>query len=111
MAIGAKQCFARLAKMLHMHGVADAIARAAEPDAETLTGTLQEEMIIGVLVIGLDQVVIDVLDRNLCPGPRQAHCFQFQHYQSSRGILGETLVNADANHFSGSHGSLKEMSL
>ena len=96
-AVRAQQGLARLAEALHVHGVADAVARAAEPDAEPLAGALQEEVVVGILDIRLDQVVVDVLGRDLGLHAVQAHRFQLQHHQRAGGVLGQGLVDADAD--------------
>ena len=85
------------------------IARAAEPDAESLTGALQEKVVVGILVIGLNQVMVHILHRDLCPRPLQAHGFQFQHHQCPGCILGQSLVNTDTDHLPGNHLAFQEM--
>jgi hypothetical protein len=53
MAVRTQQGLTRDAKAFHMEGMADAVARAAVPEAELLTGTAQKEVIIGIFIIGL----------------------------------------------------------
>jgi hypothetical protein len=43
----------------------DPVPRAAVPDSETLAGRLQEKVIVGILEIGLDQVMVHVLNRDI----------------------------------------------
>src|SRR5215212_9902940 len=52
MTVGAEQCFARLAKVLHVDRMADAVPRTAEPEPKALASTLQKEMIVCILMIG-----------------------------------------------------------
>ncbi len=61
MAVGAKKGLARFSKAFHVHRMADAGPGRAEPQAEPLTGTTQEQVIIGVAVVSLQQVVVNVL--------------------------------------------------
>ena len=70
-AVGAQQRLARLAESLLVHGMADAVARTAVPDSKPAAGAFQEEMVVRVFGVFLDQIVIDVLDRESPsePGP------------------------------------------
>ena len=49
------------AEALHVDGVGDAVAGLGEPQAEALAAELQEQVVLGVLLVGLQQVVVDVL--------------------------------------------------
>jgi hypothetical protein len=59
--IGAHQEAAGQAQALHMDRVGYAVARPREMDAEAPGRALQEQVVVGVLEIGLDQVVVDIL--------------------------------------------------
>ena len=61
-------------------------------------------MILGVLSIGLKQIVIHVLHRDLGLNPGQAHSLELQHHQRAGGILGKRLIYAQRHGLSG-HGS------
>ena len=93
-AVRAQQGLARLAEVLHVHGVRDAVAGAREVHAEALAGALQEQVIVRVLEVFLDQVVVDVLRGQLGLDPIQAHRLQLQHHQRAGGVLGQGLVDA-----------------
>jgi len=55
--------------------MADSVTSWAKPNAETLTGAAEEQVIVGVLEILLNQIVIHVLNRNLGTDPIQIHGF------------------------------------
>ena len=67
----------------------------AVPDAEAAASGEQEKMIVGILIIGLQQIMIDVLHRQLGLDPFHPHGFQLQHHQGSRGVLGQGLIDAE----------------
>jgi hypothetical protein len=102
-AVCAKQDFAGFSKALHVHRVADPVPRAAIPQAEALAGRLQEKVIVGILEIGLDQVVVHVLDRDVRLDALETQGFQFQHHQRAGGVLGQGLVDAQADFLAGDH--------
>ncbi len=54
-------------------------------------------MIVRVPRVRLDDVAIDVADRNLRFGPGDTHGFQFQVRRGSRGVLGRRLVDGQAD--------------
>ena len=64
------------AEALHVHRVADAVAGLGVPEAEALAGRAQEQVVVGVAEVGLQQVVVDVLQptarcgRGRGPSPR-----------------------------------------
>jgi hypothetical protein len=92
-----------------MDGMADTVSGAAVPDPKLLTGAAQKEVIIGILKIGLQQVVIDILGRKLRPDTRQLHGLELQHHQRSCGILRERLVDREADLRAHFHPALDEM--
>jgi hypothetical protein len=69
MAVGADQRLAGFPEALHVDGVAHAVAGAAVPDTEALARAAQELVVVCVLVVLLQQIVIDVLRRELGPDP------------------------------------------
>ena len=70
-----------------MYRMADSIARRIVPDAKTPAGASKKQVIVGVLEILLNQVVIEILSRNLGPDPIEAHRFQFEHDKSASRVL------------------------
>ena len=52
-------------------------------------------MILGVLLVGLQQVVVDVLHADLGARPIQSERFQLLHHQRARRVLGQRLVDAN----------------
>jgi hypothetical protein len=60
-------------------------------------------VVIGVFEVGLDQVVVDVLGREFRLDAGQAQGFKGEHNHGAGGVLGEGLVNADANFAAGDH--------
>jgi hypothetical protein len=109
--VGAEERFAWLSKILHVDRMADAVPWAAEPEPKSLAGALQKKVIVCVLMIGLDQILINILNGNLGLRPFQIHGFQFQHDQSAGCVLGQRLIDANSNHFSGHHIALEQMTL
>jgi hypothetical protein len=63
MTVGTKQGCARPAEALHVDGMTNPVPGRAEPDTESFASTLQEQVVVGVAMIRLQQIVIDVLDR------------------------------------------------
>ncbi len=66
-------------------------------------------MVVGVLVVRLDDVVVDVLDANLGLHPIQAHRLQLKHHQRAGGVLGQGLVDPEPNRGAGRHLTLDQM--
>ena len=60
-------------------------------------------MIVRILEIGLDQVMVDVLNRDIRFDTVKPHGLQFEHHQRAGCILGQSLVDADAYFFAGCH--------
>jgi hypothetical protein len=89
--------------------MADAVSRPAEPVTEARGGGLQKDVVVHVFVIGLQQVVIDVLHGDLGPGFSQAEGFQFKHDQGARGVLLENLIDLQADLDAGLHLARDEM--
>ncbi len=66
-------------------------------------------MVVRVLVVLLDNVVVHVLCRQLRLDPVQSHGVEFEHHQGPGGVLGEGLVDADADWCPGRHLALDEV--
>ena len=102
-AVGADHRLARGAEALHVHRVADTVARLAEPEAEPAARALEEHVVVGVAEVGLEDVVVDVLGRHLGVRPVEAHRLELEHDHRARGVLGECLVDPDADLGAGGH--------
>jgi hypothetical protein len=66
-------------------------------------------MIVRILVVLLNQIVIDVLNAQGGFGPFKSHRFQLQHHQGAGGVLGQRLVDGDANLLPWAHLACFEM--
>ena len=95
MAVGAEHCLSWPAESFLMYRMADAIAGPAIPDPETLTCTQKEEMIIGILMVFLNEIVVDILAGQFRSRAVQAHRLQFEHHESPGRILCECLIDAN----------------
>src|SRR5262249_5791659 len=78
-AIGAKQAVAGLAEVFLMTRMADAVSRPRIPKSKPLARATQEQVVVGVLVVCLDEVVVDILDTDLRLHAIKAHCFELEH--------------------------------
>ena len=94
MTVRADHRLARDSEALHVGGVRDAVAGLGVPQPEPLTGRAQELVVFGVLAVGLQQVVVDVLHRHLGTRPVQAERLQLEHDHGAGGVLGQGLVDA-----------------
>ena len=66
-------------------------------------------MIIGVLKVHLQQVVIDVLNRDFRIHAVQRHRLQLQHHQRAGGVLRQSLINLQPDLFAGLHVTVHQM--
>ncbi len=69
--VGAEHRLARLAEALHVDVVADPVARPREVQPVLARQRLEHAVVVGVLVVELDDVVVDVLHRPLHLDPRR----------------------------------------
>ena len=83
-------------------GVGDAVAGRGEPQSEACGRRAEELVVLRVLLIGLEQVVVDVLHRQIRADPVEAERFELEHDQGACRILGESLVDPDPEFASGS---------
>jgi hypothetical protein len=67
-------------------------------------------MVLGILAIGLQQVVIDVLDRHVGSRPVKAERVQLEHHHGAGRVLGERLVDAQCDLVPGRHGAGDQVS-
>lgn len=79
----------------------DSVAGFGEPQAEPFGGGAQILVIFGVLLVGLQQIVVDVLHAD--PGARgvQLERLELLHHQRARGVLGQRLVDAQRDLLAG----------
>ena len=61
MAVGTEHCLPWLAETFLMYWMAHAIAGPAIPDPEPLTCTQKKEMIIGILMVFLNEIMVNIL--------------------------------------------------
>ena len=99
------------AEALHMNLVGDAVARPRKVDAVAGTGGLQVLVVVGVLVVGLQQVVVDVLGGETDLDPRQAQRFELQHRHGAGGVLQQGMVDLDGDLLAGDQLPLDEVRL
>jgi hypothetical protein len=103
MAVGADKRLTGPAEPLHVHWVADAVAGPAVPHAEATAGRPQEQMLLGVQVVGFEEVVVDVLRDDADLHAVDPHRFQLQHHERSENILEQGLVDAQRDLVAGDH--------
>jgi hypothetical protein len=72
--------FAGLPESLHVDGVTDAITGSAVPQAKSPAGALQKNVIVRILEIGLDQIMVYILNRNIGFNAVETHGIQFEHH-------------------------------
>jgi hypothetical protein len=78
-----------------MHRMADAVAGPAIPDPEPLTCTQKEKMIIGILMVFLNEIMVNILAGQFRSRAVQSHRLQFEHHESPGRILCECLIDAN----------------
>ena len=108
-AVRTQQRTAGSTEAFHVYGMTHTRTRAAEPHAETPAGAAQKQMIIRILEVGLQQVVIDVLRRNLGAHAAHLHRLEFLHHQCAGGILRQGLVDPDRDALAGNRLAFDEM--
>ena len=52
-------------------------------------------MVVGIAEVGLDQVVVHVLRRQLGPHAVEVHGLELQHHEGPGGVLRQRLVDPD----------------
>ncbi len=108
-AVGADQRFARTAEALQMDLVANSVPGARQNDAELLRDAHQVPVIVSVFKADLNRVVVDVAHRQLRADPGNVHGFKLQISHGARGVLGEGLVDADADFPAGREVAVHQM--
>jgi hypothetical protein len=72
----------------HVHGVRDAVAGLGEPYAEAPARAVQEEVVVGVALVGLEEVVVDVLGGELGVHAVETHRLELEHHEGAGSVLG-----------------------
>ena len=96
-AVAAQQRPARAGEPLQVDLVADAVARPRMIHADLGRDGLEVQVVVVVLRPELGHVVVDVADGQLGLDPRDAHRLEQQEGRRAGGVLGEGLVDADAD--------------
>ena len=108
-AVGADERLARLAEALELHLVADAVARAGEPDAVLFGHGLEIAVVVRVFKAGLQRVVVDIGHAQFGPDARDAHRLKLQIGHRAGGILRERLVDAQGDLAAGCHVAVQQV--
>ena len=108
-AVGADERLARLAEALELHLVADAVARAGEPDAVLLGHGLEIAVVVRVFKAGLQRVVVDIGHAQLGSDARDAHRLKLQIGHRAGGVLRERLVDAQGDLAAGRHVAVQQV--
>ena len=90
-----------LAEPLQVHLVADAVARPGMVDAALGRHRLEVQVVVVVLRPEAGHVVIDVADGQVGPDPPDAHRLEQQKRRRAGGVLGQGLVDPDADLLAG----------
>ena len=91
------------AEALHVGRMRDPVARLGEPQSEALRGGAQIFVIFGVLLVGLQQVVVDVLHADLGARVIESERLELLHHQRAGRVLGQRLVDTDRDLFARCH--------
>ena len=109
MAVRAQQGLAGFAETLHVSGVADPVPGAAIPDAEAVAGALEKAVVVRVSEVFLQQVVIDVLCRQLGLHAVELHGLELQHHQRSGRVLRQRLIDSKRDLLARDHVAVDQM--
>jgi hypothetical protein len=91
--VGPEHRLTGLAEALHVDVVADAVTRSREVQPVLSRERLEHAVIVGVLVVELDDVVVDVLDRALELDARDAELLELHERHRAGRVLQERLVH------------------
>src|SRR5512135_170234 len=80
-----------------MHLMGYPVTRTAEDDSVPRRGSLEKPVIIGVLIVGLEKIVVYILHRDLCLHPVNSQSLEFQQGHGPGGILQQRVVTPDPN--------------
>ena len=105
-AVTAHADFARCAEAGDLHGVADAVAGAGDPDTKLFGGRLQINVVVRGLVVDVEQVVVKVTDAALGTHAGQADGFERQIGHDRVDVVGQRLIDLDKDLLTGGHAAL-----
>ncbi len=97
MAVRTDQGFSGFSKPFQMYLMANAVARPGKHYTVFLRHALEITVVVGVFKTDLDGIVVDIADRQLSFHLRDVHGFKLQIGHGARGVLGEGLVDANAD--------------
>ena len=97
MAVGPEERLAGGAEPFEVHLVADAVARLREDHAVPGGERAEELVVVGVLEPQLHHVVVNVVDAEFGGRRRGAHRLVLHHRHRAGDVLGQRLVDADAD--------------
>ena len=98
-----------VAEALHVHLVGDPVAGPGKVKAVAGAGSLQVLVVVGVLVVGLQQVVVDILGREVGLDPVQAEGLEFEHGHGAGGVLEQGMIDPDGDLLAGDELSLDQV--
>ncbi len=97
MGVGSDHGRTGLGEPLHVHVVADTVARLGVVHTVLGGKPLQKEMVVGVLVVELDDVVVYVLNGQGNLDPAYAYLLQLHAGHRAGSILEQGLIYLDAH--------------
>ena len=109
--VAAEQHLARHRKAGGVNRMADAVAGARHVHAETLGGRLQVDMVIGRLVVDIEQVVVEIGNRELGAHTIKAQRLEGQVGHDGVDVVRQRLVDTQQDLLAGLHGARDEMRL
>ncbi len=109
MAVGTEEGLSGNAEALAVNMVRHAVSRRREDDAVAGGRGEEEAVVVRILEIGLDEVVVDVAHGELRLHPVDPEGLELEVSHGSRGVLGESLVYAQADLPSGARFSLHKV--
>ena len=102
--VGAEAGLARDAEPRILDAVHDAVARTREVDAVLLGNGGQEDVVIRGVGVDIQQVVVEVADRNFGADPFDAHALECQIAHDGVDVVGQGLVEFQINLIARVHG-------
>ena len=103
MGVGTQKCLSRKAEPLQVNLVADSVTRTGEIEAILFGKALEEQVVVRILVVGLDSVMVNIGYRKLSLHPLDTDSLELQVYHGSSCILSQGLVDLYGNLFSSLH--------
>jgi hypothetical protein len=109
MAVGAQKGFSGNTETLHVDLVGNSVAGRTVMNAESSGRALQVRVIVRILEIGLNDIVVYVLDGQLRSHAINPHGFELEHGHGSRGILQQCVIDSYGDFLSGDQLPFHEM--